>query len=419
MQFVLSDPAGITQVAADQGYTVHGQASLERGVSNVLTNNTGRTFTRPSTPVKASTSDPGTVTVAGTSLLYNLTSPLKEDFNIRFMNVQVQMNTLGNDAGWDAFCRGEADVLQTTRDATDEEMAVCEENGINPYLVDFGYEGLVFAVPSGNDWVECLNAEQVAKMIGAGTDEAPPPTHWNEINPDWPERTLLLVVPPFSTGQTDYLVVTLLKDYTSELSFPVRLDMVEDDDHLYRLQGVANTAQDEANPNNGLTYVWWSDLQQSEADVKTLSVDAGDGCVAPSPETFADGTYPLSFPVRYYFSQKNFSNAMVRAFLWHFFDSSVINLLREHPFAMLDLEAMENEKRDEVVDLLAAYEEQLAAQPAATQEATEAAPEATQEATPAATEEPAATVEPTEESAPVATEEPTPVVTQEATEAAE
>src|SRR5690606_17616530 len=35
-------------------------------------------------------------------------------------------------------------------------------------------------------------------------------------------------------------------------------------------------------------------------DVKVLEVDGGDGCVAPSDETVADGSYPISRPLFIY-----------------------------------------------------------------------------------------------------------------------
>lgn len=433
MGFVLGQTAGARTVAREQGFTVPAAATFETGLSNVQNGRTGRTFTRPNTPVLVSSTDVGTVTVVGSSMLVNLTRPITTQFNTDFPAVTVTANTLGNDQGWQAFCSGEADVLQATRAATDEEMALCEQNAINPYVIDLGYNGLVFAVPTGNDWVDCLTTEQVITLLRGGTDEAPAPANWNQVNPDWPDKTLLLVAPTLGTGETDYIITKLIND----LTFTPRLDMAENDDPLYRVQGVANTAQDEANPNNALTYLWYSDMQRSQAQVKLLALDAGNGCVAPDPETLTDGSYALSHPVRYYFSQKAFSNGMARAFLWHFFDQTTVNTLRDHPFVGLDLEVYDTTLRDDVFALLEEYEQTLVAQPEVT--ATEAAPAgegaevvtteepaateaaATEEVAPteAATEEAAPTQAATEEPAPVVTEEvaPTEEVTPEATEA--
>ena len=106
-----------------------------------------------------------------------------------------------------------------------------------------------------------------------------------------------------------------------------------------------------------------ANIQGSTADVKLLAVDAGEGCVAPSPETFADGTYALSFPVRYHFSQASFANGLVRAFLWDFFSESAISTLADTPYAGLDVEQLRGALRDEAFQILADYEAQAADQP--------------------------------------------------------
>ena len=472
VEFALEDEAGAPAVAAEQGYTVPAEDTYHTGVLNVQTGRTGRTFSRATTPVNVLTTDAGTVSIGGSSLLYPVTNAIVRDFTSQFTAATVDQSPLGNDAGWMALCSGELDVLQATAPASDEAFDLCQSNGIDTYAIDLGLEALVIAVAPGNDWAQCMTADEVAALISAGlpesasaalepagteepaatespvaTDAAPaateeaadasadasagqevkgtPVTLWSEINPDWPEQPFLLVMPPLSSGETDYLIQAL----THNLTFVPRMDALTNADALYRAQGVANTAQDEENASSGVTYLWWSALQGSEADVNLVAIDAGDGCVAPSPETLADGTYALSFPVSYYFSEASFENPMVRALLWHFFDRSSLETLREAPYAMSDYDAMATTQRDAMFNMLAEYEANLAA-------SAEATPAATEEAAPAVTEEPAATeaapaateaapmvteapvMEATEAVAPVATEAMVPAATEMATEVA-
>ena len=416
MEFVLTNEAGAPSVVEEQGFTVPTEATFEYGLNNILNGNVGRTFTRPTSPVDVSTAEAGDVYVAGTSMLYDLTSDIKSEFGTRFPNALVTIETSGNSAGWEAFCNGEIDVLQTTRLATDEEVALCTASGIDPYLVDLGYQALVLAVPAGNDWLECMTPEIAALLLRAGAEDQPAPTKWNEINADWPDSDILLVVPPLSTGASDFLAFTLLDD----LSFVLRDDVVENDDALYRAQGIANT-------DNGLTYLWWGESQTSTAAVRLLPVSAGETCVAPDAAIFASGSYPLAFPVRYYFNPESFTQPLVRAFLWHMYDAATLDTLAGYEFAGLDLGVFGSTQRDDVFDFLAALDEQIAAEEAeATQEPAEAAtpeateevatPEATEEMTPEATKE-LATPEATEEMTPEATEETaTPEATEEAAE---
>jgi len=373
VEFALTAEDGVKTHGPALGYVLASDSTYETGVANVSQVKAGRTFSRPISPVQIASSAEGTVKLVGSSLLYDLTRLINREFTTLFANAKVETAYAGNTAGWAAFCAGEADVLAATRQPTEEELAQCQANGVTPFTLDLGYQALLIAVPAEADWVECLDSTTAAALLRAGTDETPAASTWRDVNPDWPDRDLLLVAPPRQTGETDFLVSRLIGD----LSFAVRTDMVEDDDPLYRAQGVANT-------DNGLTYLWWTDFQGSTADVKLLSVDAGQGCVAPSAETFADGSYPLTFPVRYYVNQAAFDNALLRAYLWHFFDETSIETLARYPFAGFDFTAYGTDLREDVYNLLTAYEE----------EAASAAPEATATATPTAeptvTETPAA-----------------------------
>ena len=401
LEFALTNEAGAQTIVPAQGFTAPTTATLNLGLNNVLNGTVGRTFTRPVTPVNIATTEAGTIAVAGTSILADLTRDIAAGFTARYTQAQVEQTTLGDAAGWEAFCAGEADVLQTTRDATDEERALCAENGIEPYTVDLGYEAVVFAAPAANDWLTCLNAETFEAIFARSTDDSPAAASWNAIDADWPESELLLVVPPLSTGETDFVTYRLL----GRLDFLMREDVVADDDPLYRAAGVANT-------DNGLTYLLWSAFQGSEADVNLVEIDAGDGCVAPSPETFADGSYALAYPVRYVFSMQSLAKPLVRAFLWQMYDAATVERLSETPFAGLDLEQFAGPQRDEAFDFLASLES-LPPEPEA--EATEepaAEPEATEEPVEEATAE--ATEEPTGEAPAEATEEPTDEPTEEA-----
>ncbi len=372
LEFALTGEGGVKTHGPALGYVLASDDTYETGVANVSEVKAGRTFSRPISPVQVASTAEGTVKLVGSSLLYDLTRLINREFTNLFANAKLETTYNGNTAGWRAFCAGEADVLVATRPPTDDELAQCEANGVTPFTLDLGYQALLIAVPAGADWVECLDSATAASLLRAGSEETPAAATWRDVNPDWPDRDLLLVAPPRQTGETDFLVSRLI----GELSFPVRTDMVEDDDPLYRAQGVANT-------DNGLTYLWWTDFQSSTADVKLLSADAGQGCVAPSVETFADGSYPLAFPVRYYVNQAAFDNALLRAYLWHFFDETSLETLADYPFAGFDFKAYGSDLRSQVYDLLAAYEEGAAA----------TAPEATATATPEA--EQAATETPT------------------------
>lgn len=372
VEFALTGEDGVTTQGLVLGYTPADAATYETGLANLLAAKTGRTFSRPINPVQVDAATEGTVTVTGTAMLYDITRRIDGAFKTQYTGATIEAEYAGNAAGWDAFCAGEADVLRATRAATEEQLAQCAANGIEPYTLDLGQQALVIAVPASADWIECVDADMAAALLRAGTEDAPAAATWQEINAEWPDRPLLLVAPPARTGETDTLVASLI----GSPSFAVRQDMVESVDPLYRAQGVANT-------DNGLTWLWWTDWQDSTADVKLLSVDTGAGCVAPSAETLADGSYALSFPVRVHFSRAAFASPLVRAYLWQFFAQSTLDTLAGYPFAGFDLDAYSRDVREAVYELLAAYEEQAAEAPAEEAAPTETPAEETATETPA------------------------------------
>ena len=353
VEFALTGEGGAVAQGPALGYTPADEATYETGVANLLAAKTGRTFSRPISPIQVDTTTECTLRVTGSAMLYDLARRVSSAFSAQYPNATVETDYVGNAAGWDAFCAGQADVLRATRAATDEQLAQCAANGVEPYTLDLGQQALVIAVPASADWIECLDAETATALLRAGTEDAPAAATWQDLNDEWPDSPLLLVAPPAQTGETDALVAGLI----GSPSFALRQDMVESGDALYRAQGVANT-------DNGLTWLWWTDLQKSTAEVKLLGVDAGAGCVVPSAETLAEGGYALSFPVQVHVSRAAFANPLVRAYLWHFFAQSTLDTLAGYPFAGFDLDAYQRDTREEVYGLLAAYEAQAAEAPA-------------------------------------------------------
>ncbi len=389
MQFVLADENGAAAIVPEQGYTLADAGTYEYGLNNVTTGNTGRTFSRPLTPVTLSADAEGTVQIAGTAMLRELTNTLVRSFTSRFTGATVDERIEGNTQGWQAFCSGEVDIVQTTREPSAEEQALCTENGIDPYVLDLGYDALVIAVPAANDAIACMDSASAAALLRAGSDEEPPVQSWDAVNPGWPEQPILLVVPPRRTGETDFLIFHLI----GELSFAMRRDVTEDADPVYRAEGVANT-------DNGMTYLWWSDLQAAGADVYLVPVQGEGECVAPTPDTIMNGTYPLAYPQRYYVNRDALAdNAMLRALVWHMFGDDMLAEYETLNAAGFDFDALKLAERDAVYEMLAAYEDGAEA---ATEtddtgaEAEDADAEAAEEAT-----------EPEEEPADEPTEEPT------------
>ena len=87
---------------------------------------------------------------------------------------------------------------------------------------------------------------------------------------------------------------------------------------------------------SSLGFVGFAFADQNADSVKTLEVDAGDGCVAPDPETIASGEYPLSRDLYIYVNTAHAADnpAVVEFVDW--FLSDGIGAVTEADYVALD-----------------------------------------------------------------------------------
>ena len=81
---------------------------------------------------------------------------------------------------------------------------------------------------------------------------------------------------------------------------------------------------------------------QSSDSVKSLEVDGGDGCVAPTPDTIASGDYPMSRPLFIYVNaDEAASRPELAAFVDYYLSDEGIAAVTEADYVALDDAALE------------------------------------------------------------------------------
>jgi len=66
---------------------------------------------------------------------------------------------------------------------------------------------------------------------------------------------------------------------------------------------------------DALGYFGYAYFLDTRDRLKAVAVDAGGGCVAPSPATIADGSYPLARPLYVYVSRPALARPEAREFM--------------------------------------------------------------------------------------------------------
>ncbi len=217
----------------------------------------------------------GSVNVDGSSTVFPLTSAAAELFGEEQPGVRVSVGQSGTGGGFEKFCAGETDISDASREISDDEAALCEENGVSYDELSIANDGLTVVVNADNDWAECLTVEQL------NTIWAPDSTvsNWNEVDPSFPDEPLTLAGPGTDSGTFDYFT-----DAINDEEGASRTDFEASEDDNVIVQAVQGS-------RGGMGYFGFSYYEENQDTLKALEVDGGDGCVAPSIDTVQDGSY--------------------------------------------------------------------------------------------------------------------------------
>ena len=243
----------------------------------------------------------GAVLVDGSSTVFPISEAMAEEFMKENPNVRVTVGVSGTGGGFKKFCAGETDISNASRPIKPEEVELCEKNGIEYVELPIAFDGLSVVVNPQNDFVQCLTVEELKKIWEPAAQGQI--TNWNQVRPDFPNQPLGLYGAGTDSGTYDYFTSAIVGEEGAS-----RGDYTASEDDNVIVQGVSSDP-------NGLGFFGYAYYQENQDKLKLVEVDGGNGCVAPSPETIADGTYtPLSRPEFFYVKTTSLDNPAVAAF---------------------------------------------------------------------------------------------------------
>ena len=219
----------------------------------------------------------GSVTIDGSSTVAPLSEAAATMFREVESGVNVTVATSGTGGGFKAFCAGETDISDASRPIKDEEIAACEEAGIEYTEIVIANDGLSVVVNPENDWAKCLTVEQLKTIWGPESEGTI--TNWNQVDPSFPDEKLTLFGAGTDSGTFDYFTEAVNGEEGA-----VRTDYSPSEDDNITVQGVSGSAG--AMGFFGLSYV-----EENEGVIKAVDIDGGEGCVSATAETVQDGSY--------------------------------------------------------------------------------------------------------------------------------
>jgi phosphate transport system substrate-binding protein len=249
----------------------------------------------------------GAIRVDGSSTVAPLTEAAAELFQAENPDVRVTVGTSGTGGGFEKFCAGETDISDASRAIEEDEVSLCKKGGIDFEEVPVANDGLAVVVNPANDFATCLTVEELKKIWEPKSKV----TKWSQVNPEFPDTEMELFGAGTDSGTFDYFTEAINGEEGAS-----RTDYNATEDDNVTVQGVQGS-------EGGIGYFGLSYAEQNPDAVKTVEVDGGDGCVAPSSETVQNATYkPLSRPLFIYPKAESLKRPEVKAFVEFYLSNS-------------------------------------------------------------------------------------------------
>ena len=243
----------------------------------------------------------GEVQVSGSSTVQPISVAAGEAFQDENDGVTVNVEGPGTGDGMAAFCAGDIDIADASRQMADDEKADCEAAGINYIELPVGYDGITVMTNPNNDAVDCLSFQDLYALIGPESEGFDNWSDGTEIatalgsTTQLPDADLALTGPGTESGTYDSFIELALSDIAESRGVPE--DQIESTRTDYDASPDDNVIVSNIEASDtSLGWVGFAFAQGAGDQVKELGVkDAPDGeCVQPDAETIADGSYPLS-----------------------------------------------------------------------------------------------------------------------------
>jgi phosphate transport system substrate-binding protein len=281
-----------------------GQATATRATSAAATNTTAAPQAATGSgggeaPDYGSLS--GEVVADGSSTVAPVAQAVAEEFSAVAGDVQVSIATSGTGGGFESFCAGETDISNASRVIAEDEIAMCADAGVEYTELHVATDALTVVVNAANDWVECITVDDLQQIWMPESTVR----RWSDINQAWPDEEINLYGPGTDSGTFDY--------FTEEINGEAgasRSDYTASEDDNVLVQGIAGD-------EHALGYFGYAYYAENQDTLKALAIDAGAGCVAPTPQTAVDGTYqPLARPLYIYVNNESLARPELYGFVY-------------------------------------------------------------------------------------------------------
>ncbi|MYD37008.1 MAG: PstS family phosphate ABC transporter substrate-binding protein [Dehalococcoidia bacterium] len=250
----------------------------------------------------------GTIEIDGSSTVAPISEAVAEEFLAEYPDVRVNVGVSGTGGGFKRFTVGETEISDASRPIKDSEAEIAAENGIEYLELTVALDGLAVMVNTANDFVDCLTIAELNEIWKPNSTV----DSWDDVRAGFPSDDLNLYGPDTESGTFDYFTDVVNGDEGVS-----RSDYVASSDDNVLVRGISGD-------RNSLGYFGYAYYTENASQLKLVEIDGGNGCIAPSDATVADGSYaPLARPIFIYVDvAKLRAREELKAFVDFYLDNS-------------------------------------------------------------------------------------------------
>jgi phosphate transport system substrate-binding protein len=287
----------------------------------------------------------GEIFVSGSSTVEPISTGVAEAFRAANPGFDFTVEGPGTGDGFKKFCAGETDISDASRAIKDEEAADCAANGVEYVELKVAIDGMSVLTSVNNTAVACLSFPDLYALIGP---ESTGFAKWSDgsaiatelgSTTTLPDAELVITGPGEESGTFDSFVeLAIAKIAEARGQEPnTRPDYTASANDLAIIDGISGT-------DTSLGWVGFAFAEENKDKVHEIAIakEANGECIAPTPETIADGSYPLSRSLYIYVNKaKAAENAAVAAYVdYYLADGTIASVLETVPYVNLAPEAL-------------------------------------------------------------------------------
>jgi phosphate transport system substrate-binding protein len=265
----------------------------------------------------------GEIFISGSSTVEPISSLVAELFIEENPDVNITVEGPGTGDGFELFCAGETEISDASRPIEEDEIAACEKAGIEYTELEVALDGISVLTSTANSSVSCLNNGDLYALAGPESEGFATWSDANQLGEEvgasatpYPNAPLDITAPGEESGTWDaFIELSGIPDFAEERGLPekdwetTRPDYQASANDNVIIDGIAGS-------DSSFGWVGFSFYEQNQDLVRAFEIDGGEGCVAPSFETIADGSYPLSRSLYIYVNNaKAAESEALRAFV--------------------------------------------------------------------------------------------------------